>query len=137
MGTRGPVPKRTAERRRRNAGQEVDTVARPEPVPVPELDPEWHPIARDWYASLETSGQSSFFEPSDWQAARFVAEVMTKNLEAGKFSSVLFASVWSAMGDLLTTEADRRRVRIEIERAEPEKPASVSALADYRKRVGA
>jgi hypothetical protein len=42
------------------------------------------PVARD-------SGQAQFFEPSDWQAARFVAEVMSRNLRQKKFSSVLFA----------------------------------------------
>jgi len=40
------------------------------------------------------------------------------------------------MSDLLTTEAARRRVRMEIERGgAPEKPAGVVAIADYRKRL--
>lgn len=140
-GTRGPVPKRSTERRRRNATTKVEPVKLEGlgPVPVPDPDPTWHPIALDWYRSLAESGQSMYYEPSDWQAARYVAEVMSRNLKQGrKISSVLFASVWSAMGDLLTTEADRRRVRMEIERGDNEgeqTPAGVTAIADYRDRL--
>lgn len=139
MGARGPVPKRSTERRRRNkeAAPEVVTVdASPTAAPPP--DPRWHAIAGDWYASLVDSGQAQFFEPSDWQAARYVAEVMSRNLRQKKFSSVLFAAVWSAMSDLLTTEAARRRVRMEIERNKPDdqEPAAVVAIASYRKSIG-
>jgi hypothetical protein len=139
-GTRGPVPKRSTERRRRNKSSQVETVTLTGlgPVAVPPPDDAWHPIALDWYRSLAESGQSQFYEPSDWQAARVVAEVLSRNLKQGKkFSSALFASVWAAMGDLLTTEADRRRVRMEIERGgDGEKqPAGVTAIADYRDRL--
>ena len=138
-GTRGPVPKRSTERRRRNKESEVET-APPltDKVDQPAADPKWHPIAREWYESLATSGQAQFYEPSDWIFAKYVAEAMSRNLKAPKtkFSSVLFASVLSGMSDLLTTEAARRRVRLEIERSgAPEKPASVTAIAYYRKRV--
>jgi hypothetical protein len=140
-GTRGPVPKRSTERRRRNAASQVEVVKLEGlgKVPVPDADLTWHPIALDWYRSLAESGQSQFYEPSDWQAARYVAQVMSLNLkQRGKISSVLFASVWAAMGDLLTTEADRRRVRMEIERGDTEgeqTPAGVTAIADYRDRL--
>jgi len=139
MGARGPVPKRSTERRRRNKTSAVETVKVDAPAPaVPAPNPNWHPIAGDWYASLVESGQAIYFEPSDWQAARFVAEVMSKNLKQKRFSSVLFAAVWAAMNDLLTTEASRRRVRMEIERGDVDhgQPAGVTAIADYRKAVG-
>lgn len=139
MGARGPVPKRSTERRRRNKSSVVETVKVDAPASaVPAANPSWHPIAGDWYASLVESGQAIYFEPSDWQAARFVAEVMSKNLKQKRFSSVLFAAVWAAMNDLLTTEASRRRVRMEIERGDVDRgqPAGVTAIADYRKAVG-
>lgn len=99
-------------------------------------DDSWHPIAVRWFRSLEASGQSRFFEPSDWAAARYVAEVMTKNLESGRFSATLFSSVWSAMTDLLTTEGARRRARIEIEREDGSEDASEVAVMDYYRNLG-
>lgn len=137
--TRGPVPKRSTERRRRNTESKtaVTVIAAPAVKP-PDADPQWHTIAFEWFESLRESGQAQFFEPSDWQAARYCAEVMSRNLNQGKFSSVLFAAVWAAMNDLLSTEASRRRVRMEIER-DPDgvqQPAGVTALADYRKNLG-
>jgi hypothetical protein len=139
MGARGPVPKRSTERRRRNKSSAVETVESiVSTVEAPAANSRWHPIAKDWFESLKTSGQSQFYEPSDWQAARYVAEVMSRNLRQTKFSSILFASVLSAMSDLLTTEAARRRVRMEIERPNPNEgapPAGVTAISDYRKRL--
>lgn len=139
MGTRGPAPKRSSERRRRNRDSRPDKVRADGVVGVPPADEGWHPIARDWYEALKESGQSQFFEPSDWQAARYVAEVMTRNLSAGRFSAQLFVGVWSAMTELLTTEASRRRVRVEIERetGESRQPAGVTALDEYRRSLGA
>lgn len=136
----GPVPKRSTERRRRNkeSKPQIVPIKGIGPVPVPPADPNWHELAREWYESLAQSGQSQFYEPSDWAAARVLASVLSKNLKQTKFSSVLFATVWAGMGDLLTTEGERRRVRMEIVReGEPELPASVTAIADYRERFGA
>lgn len=137
-GTRGPVPKRSSERRRQNKESKVETVRPPATrVDQPAAEERWHPIARDWYESLAESGQAQFFEPSDWHYARYVADVLSRNLkQRAKFSAVLFASVTSAMNDLLTTEASRRRVRLEIERAPAgQVPASVTAIADYKQRL--
>lgn len=141
-GTRGPVPKRSTERRRRNKESKVETVKIEGlgPVDVPPPDPGWHEIARDWYLSLAQSGQSKFYEPSDWQLARYIAQVMSLNLRQGKkFSAMLFTAVQAGMADLLTSEADRRRVRMEIERTDGavEQPASVTAIDDYRARLAA
>lgn len=60
------------------------------------------------------SGQSQFFEPSDWQLARVVALYMS-NVLARPSASGLKAVLVGADA-LLTTESARRRVRIEIER---------------------
>lgn len=130
-----PAPKRSAERRRRNKESQPDTVTAAGKVKVPASARHWHPIARRWYLSLKSSGQSEFYEPSDWAAAYYVAEMMTKQLEASKTSAQLFMGVWGAMGDLLSTEAQRRRMRLEIERETGPKPVSagVTAIADYRR----
>ncbi|MEU0937585.1 hypothetical protein [Embleya sp. NPDC005971] len=139
--SRGPVPKRSEERRRRNKSDtpiaRVETST--EPLPAPEPDPGWHPIARDWFLSLSESGQAVFYQPSDWQTARYVAEAMHTNLSQGRFSAQLFAAVTAAMSNLLVTEGDRRRVRVELARrtsGAPEQPAGVTAIADYRASIG-
>ncbi|WP_456114857.1 phage terminase small subunit [Streptomyces katsurahamanus] len=122
MGTRGPVPKREDQRRRRNS-PEVETAtapsANPDGATAPPAEADWHPIARRWYDSLVHSGQAFFFEPSDWAQAAYVAEAMSRNLNQGqRLSGQLFASVISAASDLLTTEGSRRRLRIELSKAE-------------------
>ena len=141
VGTRGPVPKRSSERRRRNKdGGETEAVEAKAsgPVEQPPADETWHPIARDWYLALAVSGQARFYEPSDWATAQYVASAMSRNLEASRFSAQLFAAVASAMSNLLVTEGDRRRVRLEIEREQkaPGRPAAVTAIDDYRDALG-
>ena len=134
-GARGPVPKRNDQRRRRNspAGPSVTKAPASAKVPTrPEADESWHPIAREWFDSLGESGQSTFYEASDWATARYLAEAMSRNLAAGRFSATLFAAVMSGMTELLTTEGARRRARVELQRAEPEQPASVALMARYR-----
>lgn len=119
MGTRGPVPKRSAQRRRRNQDSAPDVIQvapGDEPVKAPPLGFVTHPIAMEWYESLAESGQARYFEPSDWQAARVVAYEIGRMLNRREASGQLLSSVWSAMGDLLSTEAARRRVRMEIDR---------------------
>lgn len=140
MGARGPVPKRSSERRRRNKASTVETVAVPTPIKKepPKANSKWHPVAKDWFNSLSDSGQSQFYEPSDWQVARFWGEVMSRALRSPRLSAQLVSAIGAGMTDLLTTEASRRRVRMEIERpGEALIPASVTALADYRKTLGA
>ena len=71
----------------------------------PQLSEDTHPVARAWYDSLASSGQSDYYEPSDWAAAVYVAEAISRNLAARRFSHQAFATIFSAMADLLTTEA--------------------------------
>lgn len=132
--TRGPVPKRSTERRRRNKDDthpEAITVGGPHEAPEPDED--WDPIALEWYRSLAGSAQALFFEPSDWQAARYVAVMMTRSL-TGKVSAQLFSAIWSAMGELLTTEGARRRVRFEVERT-TDVPDGVAVMEEYRQAL--
>lgn len=137
----GPVPKRSDQRRRRNVsdGPTLTKGASGGAPAVPEADPEWHRIAADWFESLKDSGQSHYYEASDWATAVYVAEAMSRNLKSGKFSAQLFQAVQSAMTELLTTEGARRRARVELEREmSEERPAdpAVALLAEYRKAAG-
>lgn len=129
-----PSPKRSTERRRRNKESRPEIVQATGVVTMPPPDPEWNSIAADWYSALGDSGQAQFFEPSDWQAARYVAEVMSRHLSRAQPSAQLFSGIWGAMSDLLSTESSRRKVRMEVEReATAEVPAGVTALDEYRR----
>lgn len=90
------------------------------------------------FESLAKSGQSSFFEPSDWQTARLAAEVTSQMLKSDKISAMLLAAVDTIWARLLMTEADRRRLKIELEKpddgtADAEYQAKVTRMASYRK----
>lgn len=145
MGARGPVGKRSEERMGHRSKEEKDSVTKaPSGAPVdlpdlPDADPLWHPIAADWYLSLRESGQAAFYQPSDWAVARYAADLMSKVLmsERGP-NGQLVAALNSVMSSLLTTEGDRRRARMELERRKPapQGDAKVTALDDYRSAFG-
>ncbi|MGW3427927.1 phage terminase small subunit [Streptomyces melanosporofaciens] len=106
---------------------------------LPEPDALWHSIASDWYLSLRESGQAAFYQPSDWAVARYAADLMSKVLlsERGP-NGQLVAALNSVMSSLLSTEGDRRRARMELERQKPAgmRLASVSPLDSYRDIAG-
>lgn len=140
MGTRGPIGKRSNQRHgHRTAAEQARTVTAPAArrVRVPAADRDWHPLAAQLYRSLRTSGQSVFFEPSDWAAAKLAAEVTSRMLKAEKLSAMLLAAVDAMWARLLVTEADRRRLRIELEKpkADEDAVAAVTALDGFRARL--
>jgi len=106
-------------------------------VPIPDPDPDWHPIARDWFISLGESGQHAFFQPSDWATARFVAEAMSRCVARDYMSANMFGQIMSAASELLSTEGARRRLRMELQRrdTDPGVNAGVTAINDYKKRI--
>jgi hypothetical protein len=144
-GVRGPVPKRSTQRRRTNA-PEIPVESVPpapvadegEPWKVPLARGEWHEIAKDWFHALKKSGQAGWFQPSDWMEAYVAAQVLSEMLNAGKISAMLYASWSSHTSRLLVTEGDRRRVRIELERgekADPDRDAGVAATNEWHLRL--
>jgi hypothetical protein len=136
--------KRESERRGHRTAAELAArapdVAPGAPVVVtPAPNGNWHTVAKQWFTSLADSGQSRFFEPSDWAVAAYVAEAMSRSLRkaSGAFPAALFTAVLGATGELLSTEGSRRRLRLELTRPGPTAvPASVQALDDYRRTVG-
>lgn len=155
----GPVPKRSSQRRRQNKPDVPVEHAEGAPVSdPPESDESWHPVALAWFTALGKSGQSQFYEPSDWQVAVLIAESISRDLkpqfvgfeegvddDGHDFKKValqalpLKGSALTAylrgMSSLLVTEGDRRRLRLELEKPpEPgsERDAAISDLASYR-----
>lgn len=100
--TRGPVPTRKA------------ATTRPKVKP-PRLRPGLHPLAVHWYKSLAKSGQSAYYEPSDWAAALVIAEAIDQY--ASKPTAALLGTIMAGWTTLLATEGDRRRLGAELEQA--------------------
>lgn len=137
MGTRGPVPKRSEERIRRNKPEvEVTKVEAAGTVPQPDLgfaDP--HPMIVEFWESLAVSAQAQFYEPSDWAFAKFTLHFADTLLKSSRPSAQLLQGVNSALGDLLVSEGARRRVRMEVERNKAK--ADVVDLAEmFKERLG-
>lgn len=127
----GPPPKRSSQRRRANAVAGL-TAGSARPSVQPEPDAAWHELARDWFMALGSSGQSDFYQDSDWATARVWAEILSRQLEAGRMSAQMIAAWSSASTVLLATEGDRRRLRLELERlpAAPDGPDEVEDELD-------
>jgi hypothetical protein len=163
MGARGPIPKRSDQRRRTNSpASSTVTVTVPDYALAGQVsawavpDPEWHPVARRWFESLRASRQSVFYEPSDYAVAYLLAESMSRELSpqpmvVGKGADAhvemvllppkgALIAVWlKGMTGLLATEGDRRRAGLELARrpdpATADDLAAVTWLEDASRRL--
>lgn len=136
----GPIPKRDAERTRRNKDESGVSLAKGaalggDPFPVKD---HWHSMAVEWYQSLSESGIAAFYERSDWATAMIVAEELTHyfNSSTGRRSAQMLTALFSMMTSLGATEGDRRRMRIELEKPKPKlESASITAIGDYKSKL--
>ena len=155
MGGRGPVPKRSDQRRRTNApAKPIDKVPARFQAAVPATDESWHPVAGAWYESLANSGQSTFYEASDWATAFLIAESMSRDLspqfvgftESGEIlketiplKGASLSAYLRAMAVLMVTEGDRRRLQVELEKprpADPDEDRSLATITSLQNRLG-
>lgn len=139
----GPVPKKDAERRRRNkTGTDskshipaevvnVDELLVGE-VEIPQPDEDWHPIAKQIYEAQMRSGQVIWMEPSDWAMLYMMCESISRDMkpqvigineETGKpvmavvpLKGASISGYLRAFNELLMAEGGRRKLRIELER---------------------
>ena len=80
-------------------------------VPQPPLrvrDP--HPMVVDLWEALGRSVQAQIYEPSDWALAQVAAEATNQLLNAPRMSAQMLKEVNTMWGDLMVSEASRRRV---------------------------
>ena len=104
-------------------------------VKVPRLPAGMHPVARQWYASLKVSGESQFYEPSDWADA-VVATMALDEWLTSKDRSAAKLVAWRGMAnELHTTEGARRRARMEVERVIAEAEDKPTVMDEYRARL--
>lgn len=134
----GPVPNRSDQRRRRN---KVDIDRAPVSVADgvvrgPEAPDGLSGLARKWYESLRTSGQSIYYADSDWTSALIIARAIEKFEE--RPTAHMLTAILSGFGSLAATEGDRRRLRIELERApevDVDEEAAVAEIDEWRARL--
>ena len=144
-GIPGPVPKKDGERRRRNKTPEKEgslsaipaevinlDVTMAGEVEIPEMDDDWHPIAKQMWQAQIKSGQVLWMEPSDWAILYTLCESLSRDMKPQVIGinedtgEPTFAKIplkgaslnayLKAFASLLMTEGDRRRLRIELER---------------------
>lgn len=140
--TRGPIPKRSEERRRANKPEvpitKISPSAEAPTIVWPEADEDWHPLIRDWYESLKASPMAQNFVQTDVSEARIRAEVGHRMLHgAGTHAGVgvsgqLFAAWLASVAELGTTEGARRRLRIELQRGEADDAPQREIMGKYR-----
>lgn len=127
MGTRGPIPKRDAERVRRNITEDSTvTVQMNGLVTIPELGDishlgETHSLVEEIYESIKQSASVKYFEPTDWAYARLTMHTLNAELISAKhlgkpIGAMKLTAITTMLSALLLTEGDRRRARLEIER---------------------
>ena len=86
-------------------------------IPIPRPDPKWKPEAQSWFRSLALSGQSEFYEASDWSTA--VAAAQAYDVFLKTYNASIFAQFVRLSERLGCTITDRKRSRIELAEPDP------------------
>lgn len=119
----GPAPKRKDEtlghaRAAKEAQLPIDQIEAPAEIRSMEPDPNWSPIAVYAYRAFLDSPLKQFYTETDiafgWMTANAI------HIAHSKKSAMLISAAESMMRAALFSESDRRRVRIEVTRKEPE-----------------
>ncbi len=130
---KGPVPKRSDQRVRRNkVVTPIDRVSAAGRVVKPSLGFEAHPLVVRLWDSLHESAQTRFYEPSDWAWASVVLHDLDRYLKRPQPSGQMFTALESAMSRLMVTEGARRQLRVEVDRQEVAEGPDVAALLRER-----
>ena len=133
----GPAPKRDAERTRTPAPKSgVARHGEMQPVTIPPVRQDWHPRAKELYKAFRTSGQSDYFQNSDWAYLQIVCDYLTKWYERPRAMDA--TNIEQMLSKLGATEGARRQVlRIELDRPEEDKPdAQLFAINGYENLLG-
>lgn len=130
------IPKRSDEKMGHRTKAELGTIDRIEvggPVRVPEPGEHWCDIARYAWEAYVSSPLNIYFTETDLTFGWVTCEAIHNAVRDG--SAMKVAAAESMMRNALFNEAERRRVRIEIARAEPEPDAVAEKnVADFRAR---
>lgn len=92
----------------------------------------------DLWEAMAVSGFQEYYTQADWQAALILMysldQMVKEMIGNGSLSAMKLAEIRSIMSDLLVVESSRRRLRLEVQRAEAaglpteQKPSHVALL---------
>jgi hypothetical protein len=111
--------------------------ARNNGIPIPDANPRWHPQAQSWFNSLKISGQSEFYEASDWAMA--VVAAQTYDLFMRTYREALLLRFDRLSARLGACIADRNAARIRLEGepqpvADEDEEAADAVVLDWRRK---
>lgn len=138
----GPIPNRPEDLSRDRDSQRGDQIPiskgelRPvNDVPAPDSD--WPDMVQELYLSAAVSGQSDFYQMSDWWLWYSLCEDLAYYKKMGRRSGQMLQTIYSSMTELLVSEGARRKARIILSDPEPEEDDAVLlALVDYQEALG-
>ena len=108
MGSRGPVPKRDAERRRRNKPEhETTTITSDQQVRVPAADRSWCARAKRLWQAAKNGPMADRYQSTDWQQLALYCDLMTTLLRPGRMSPRMEAAIRSAVAELGLSRDER------------------------------
>jgi hypothetical protein len=111
--------------------------ARRKGIPIPQPNPNWNPAVQSWYRALRLSGQSQFYEASDWATA--VAAAQAYDIFLKTYNASVFASFVRLSERLGVTIVDRKRSRIELsdgDVTDADEEAADNTIIEWQGRLG-
>lgn len=143
----GPVPNRTSDLSRErdaNRGDRMEVrTGQLRSTTIPEVNEDWHDIAKMVWEGCVTSGQADWYQNSDWALLYSLCDDLSRykqpayvkedGTEVYKPNGQILATIYSSLSDLLVSEGARRRLRVELTAPEPGGPSEADGvMAGYR-----
>lgn len=120
----------SGERKRKARGTTI-TRGKSNPATIPDPDPEWCSAAASIWNAMSESGGAAYFESSDYAVLHLVCDQIDHLYQQGGRRSPEFLRViMQTLGSLLATEGDRRKLRIELQKAPDDDDDFLAGLDD-------
>ncbi|MCH8613562.1 hypothetical protein [Arsenicicoccus dermatophilus] len=106
-------------------------------VSWPRAGKDWDPTAKLLYKAARESAQADLFEPTDVAMTYSLCEDVSRfKRQNGRISAEAMRVVYATLGQLMFSEADRRKVHLFIEQPAPEDTSAQDAVNEYRAMLG-
>lgn len=127
-----PTPKRSDQRTRNNSPEPRRGTSAGKPRRIRAADKNWPPRVKEFYKDCLASGQTEFWEPSDYVMLRIACDVLAD--AANTASATMYTQFVRLANDLLLTESARRKAYIELVKEVEEAPVE-SASDRFRQML--